>query len=267
MYKRRNINRRDKLMIYNEYQKKNIKDVARSGRRILQELIDSICPNITTTGDIELMARKLVNMSAAKSSFFGYSTLSPDGKPVMPYPCYTCISINEEVVHGIPSMERIIKPGDLVTIELGINRDRYHADLATTVWVAKKETHPLIEAANEAFEAAVEVCKDGCPIREIAIAIETVALRRDLFVVDALTGHGVGRRLHEEPIVPNSTRVPCEGELKCGTILTIEPMFCEGSNEIEMHPNRITVLTKTRKPSVHVEHMLYITKEGCEILS
>ena len=100
----------------------------------------------------------------------------------------------------------------------------------------------------------------------IPIAIETAALKHDVFVVDAMTGHGIGRKLHEEPAIPNSTRMRCEGALKAGMVLAIEPMFCEGSNEIELHPNRITVLTKSHKPAAHIEHMIYITKDGCEIL-
>lgn len=253
-------------MIYSEFKKKEIKQVVSSGKQLLQQLVESIRPDFTTTGDIEIMARGIVHYIGAKSSYYGCGLRSLDEKSVITYPFYTCISINEEVVYGIPDMNRIIKTDDLVKIDIGINRG-FHADLSTTIWAGNTEEHPLIVAANEAMESAMEICKDGCPIREIAIAIETTAMKHNVFVADVLTGHGVGRKLNEEPMVPNSTRSTCIGELKAGMVLSIEPIVCEGGSGIELHPNRVTILTRSHGLSAHVGKMVYITKDGCEALS
>jgi methionyl aminopeptidase len=255
--------KKGKIMI-NKMKFKEIKLTAEIANKIIDELIDAICPNITTTGHLEEMARKLINRSGAKSAFFGYSPPFNSS----PYPFCTCISVNEEIVHGLPSGNRMLKPGDLVTIDLGLKLGGWCADLAKTIEVPglNTETHNLIKATESAIESVSKIMKDGTTIKDIAIAIEMEANKHDVFVVDGLTGHGIGKHVHEEPTIPNTTKMDCNGVLKEGMVVCVEPMFCEDGSEIELSNNQWTVITKTRGRSSHLEKMFYIKKDGCEML-
>lgn len=251
------------MSIYNQYEKKDIQRTKNICQKIIDELIESIVPDKTTDIDLELHARELVQHSGLRSAFYGYRPRFSEGQA---YPFYLCVSFNNEIIHGLPTT-RTLKTDDLLTIDLGIKSKNTCADLAQTIWIGhKKDKHLLIQATEEAFADACEVIKDGLPISELALSIEMCALRNLVHVAEGLTGHGCGKKLHEEPSIPNSTSTSCIGELKKGMILCIEPMFCENSGGVMISPNKWTILTQSGGLSAHYERMVYVTQDGCEIL-
>lgn len=190
------------------------------------------------------------------------STLGYEG-----YPASVCISINDEVVHGIPG-NRIIKDGDIVSIDLVLSYKGYHADATRTYIIGNvsEEVKALVENTKQAFYEGVKVVKEGARIRDISRAIETYAHEHGLSVVEELVGHGIGSNMHEEPDVPNfddnnMTR------LKAGMTLAIEPMLNLGSKEVYLEDDDWTVKTQDGKPSAHYENTVLVTKDGYEILT
>jgi len=252
-------------MIYNQFQKKCIKEVALSARRIIDELIDSIQPDITTTYDLDIMSKRLIGISGAKAVLFG--SYIPINKTNSLYTHHIFISINDEIVYGAPSPSRVIHKDDLVKINLCISRDRYYADLAKTIWVGNDSEHKLVSVAKEAINNVIDVCKSGCSVYDLSIAIETTALKHDCYTIDVISGHGIGKNPHEDPMIPNSSNVKYEYNLVAGNIITIEPVICSEKTEIEVSDNKYTILSKNHCLSAHIGNMLYVTDGGCEILA
>ena len=183
------------------------------------------------------------------------------------YPASVCISINDEVVHGIPG-KRIIKDGDIVKIDLVISYKGYHADATRTYVIGDvpSDIKDLVDNTKKAFYAGVSVLKDGVRIKDISKAIEDYAHSHGLSVVEELVGHGIGTKMHEEPDIPNfntfdSTR------LKAGMTIAIEPMLNLGSKDIYIEDDDWTVKTIDGKPSAHYENTVLVTKDGYEILT
>lgn len=190
------------------------------------------------------------------------STLGYEG-----YPASVCISVNDEVVHGIPG-NRIIKDGDIVSIDLVLSYKGYHADATRTYIIGNvsDEVKALVENTKQAFYEGVKVVKEGARIRDISRAIETYAHEHGLSVVEELVGHGIGSNMHEEPDVPNfddnnMTR------LKAGMTIAIEPMLNLGSKKVYLEDDDWTVKTQDGKPSAHYENTVLVTKDGYEILT
>ena len=183
------------------------------------------------------------------------------------YPATSCISINDEVVHGIPR-ERKIKNGDIVSIDLVLNYEGYHADATRTYIVGNvsEEVKNLVQDTKDAFYAGVSVVKAGMRVRDISRAIESYAHSHGLCVVEELCGHGIGLEMHEDPDVcnfddGNKTR------LKAGMTIAIEPMLNLGSKEVYLEDDGWTVRTKDGLPSCHYENTILVTKDGYEILT
>ncbi len=190
------------------------------------------------------------------------STLGYEG-----YPASVCISINDEVVHGIPG-KRIIKDGDIVSIDLVLSYKGYHADATRTYIIGNvpEDVRALVENTKGAFYAGVAEVKEGARIRDISRAIEKFAHEHGLSVVEELVGHGIGTSMHEEPDVPNFDDNNMT-KLKAGMTIAIEPMLNLGSKRVYMEDDDWTVKTWDGKPSAHYENTVLVTKDGYEILT
>ena len=183
------------------------------------------------------------------------------------YPASVCISVNDEVVHGIPG-KRVLKNGDIVSLDLVLSYKGYHADATRTYIIGDvpDEVKALVEDTKGAFYAGVSCVKEGARIRDISRAIEDYAHKHGLSVVEELVGHGIGSKMHEEPDVPNfddNNRT----KLKAGMTIAIEPMLNLGSKEVVMADDDWTVKTLDGKPSAHYENTVLVTKDGYEILT
>lgn len=185
------------------------------------------------------------------------------------YPYSICISINDEVIHGFPVKEKIFKNGDLVSLDLGLMYKGYYSDMAYTIPVGEidEEKRKMLEIGERVLYKAISLAQVGNRIGDISNTIETISKRFGYSVVKEFIGHGIGRKLHEEPEVPNFGSKDSGPYLKEGMTFAIEPMICMGSGEVYVDKDGWTVKTKDGKPSVHFEHTIAITKNGPIILT
>lgn len=236
------------------------------GRRlaaILQELKGLVRPGVTTV-ELDERARELVAAGGDEASFFNYR---PAGSRLA-YPAALCVSVNEEIVHGIPS-KRALKEGDLVTLDLGLKHRGLYTDSAITVPVGKvsQEAQNLLNLTTEALAAGIAAVKVGGHLGDVGAAVEAVARRAGFGVVTDLAGHGVGYGVHEDPYVPNYGR-PGEGEeIKEGLVIAIEPMFTLGRPETKLEADGFTFSTLDKSLACHCEHTVAVTKSGPVILT
>jgi methionyl aminopeptidase len=212
-----------------------------------------------TTWDLEECAVAYLARNTVKGAFKGY----------MGYPANLCTSVNEEVVHGIPSKKRVLKDGDIVSIDFGVFHDGFCGDAARTFPVGKVE--PVLERLMAVTEASlvrgIEACVIGNRLGDLSSAVQGAVEAEGFSVVRDFVGHGIGRQMHEEPQVPNFG-VPGTGpKLLAGMVLAIEPMVNEGGWGVEILKDGWTVVTRDRKRSAHFEHMVAITQDGPEILT
>jgi len=224
---------------------------------VLREVTGRVGPGVTT-GELNEFARERIEALGAKSSFYGYRN----------YPGYICVSINEEVVHGIPG-HRKIAFGDIVSIDCGVEYDGYIGDTATTVMVGVREPEVirLVKVTEEALQAAISKAVAGGRLSDISHAVERVVSEAGFAVVRDFVGHGIGRKLHEEPQVPNFGPPGKGPRLKPGMTLALEPMVNMGDAEVEVTEDGWTVLTRDRKPSAHFEHSILVREGPAEILT
>ncbi len=214
-------------------------------------------PGITTK-ELENIARKFMEENGCTSSTIGYEG----------YPGYLCISVNDEVVHGIPG-KRKLKNGDIVSLDISIKYKGYHSDSAATypVGTVTEKKKYLMEHTKEALYEGIKQVKEGATIGDIGHAIEQCAHKYHLGVVRELCGHGVGTELHEDPNVFNYGKPHTGMVLKAGMTIAIEPMLNLGTKEICMLDDDWTIVTMDGKPSAHFEHTVLVTKDGYEILT
>ena len=216
-----------------------------------------IKPGITTK-ELDKLAEDYIRERGATPSFKGY-----DG-----FPGTICASINEEVVHGIPS-NRKLKEGDIISIDIGACYKGYHGDSAWTYPVGKisKEKEHLLKHTEESLFQGLSVIKDGIKVGDIGYAVSKYAKEHKLSVVEELVGHGVGTNVHEEPDVPNYGKQNTGAVLKEGMVIAVEPMLNLGTRHIYILDDDWTIITADDKPSAHFEHTVLITKDGYEILT
>lgn len=240
---------------------KNELDILRESNVIaaetLQEIKRFIKPGVTTM-ELEMAAREFIDKKGAKSAFKGYRN----------FPGYICTSINEEVVHGIPG-KRILKEGDIVSIDVGIKWKNYYGDTTVTVGVGEIgiNAKKLLEIAKESLSRAIDKSRPGNRLFDISFAIQSCAESYGYSVVRDFVGHGIGSKIHEEPQVPNFGSPHKGPRLVPGMVLAIEPMVNEGGYEVNILPDRWTVVTRDRKLSAHFEHTVAITEKGPWVLS
>ncbi len=192
----------------------------------------------------------------------------PSFKGYMGYPASLCVSVNEEVVHGIPT-SRPFKEGDLVSIDIGAVYQSYHSDMAVTIPVGKisKQKEKLLSVTRDALYIGIEQARSGNHVSDISHAIQKYAEKNRFSVVRELVGHGVGKSLHEEPQIPNHGK-PGEGPvLESGMTIAIEPMVNMGNAKVKVKDDKWTVVTVDMMPSAHFEHTIVITHNGAEILT
>jgi len=224
---------------------------------ILAALREAIKPGVSTL-ELNILAEELCAKKGAKPAFKGYRG----------YPFSLCVSVNEVVVHGLPS-KRKLKEGDIVSLDFGALVDGYYGDAAITVPVGKisERAKRLLRVTEEALYKGIEQAIAGHHLYDISAAIQRHAEVHGYAVVRQFVGHGIGRALHEDPQVPNFGKPGRGVKLKAGMVLAIEPMINEGTYEVEILADGWTAVTKDRKLSAHFEHTVAITKNGPEILS
>ena len=212
-----------------------------------------------TTGEIDRIAREELKKRGAKPAFLNYHG----------FPGVICVSINHEIVHGIPSDKRALKDGDIVGLDFGCVIDRFYGDSAVTVGVGKieAEAERLIRVTRESLERGIAAVKAGARVGDIGAAVQSHAEAAGYGVVRDFVGHGIGRALHEEPPIPNYGKAGSGPRLKAGMAIAIEPMINAGGVEVETLADGWTAVTKDRKLSAHFEHTVAVTETGYEILT
>ncbi|MFZ5982211.1 MAG: type I methionyl aminopeptidase [Patescibacteria group bacterium] len=250
---------------------KTDKEIAsmREGGRRLAEIIEEIGRKILpgkSTLELDQLAEKLVFAKGGVPAFKGYGKES--GKP---FPGTICVSINQEVVHGIPKEEKIIQEGDLVTIDIGMKYEGMITDMARTYGAGKisREVQKIIEVSREALRLGETVLKDGIKLGDYSRAVEKYVHSKDFFVCRDLVGHGVGRELHEDPYVPNYVSGAPEEKiiLKKNMTLALEPIINGGTYEVKLGRDGWVWETKDGSLSAQFEDTVVITEDGCEILT
>jgi methionyl aminopeptidase len=239
-----------------------IEKMRRSGhivRQVLDDLRKLVAPGVTTM-DLEKAAAAKIKELGAKPAFKGYYG----------YPCVLCTSVNEEIVHGIPSSKRVLKAGDIVSIDCGVVLDGYYGDAAITVAVGDSvspERQKLMEVTEQSLYKAIEQAKLGNSISDIGGAVQEFVEANGFSVVREFVGHGIGTKLHEEPQVPNFRSRGGETRLREGMVLAIEPMVNSGGPEAKVLEDKWTAITADGSSSAHFEHCVAVTKDGPLILT
>ena len=226
--------------------------------KVHQELGKELRPGMTTF-EIDRIGEDMIRSYGCIPSFKNYEG----------FPASICVSVNDEVVHGIPSKKRFLQEGDIVSLDIGVNYKGYHSDAARTHGVGEitKEASDLIERTRECFFAGMQYAAAGCRLYQISAAIHDCADRYHYGVVRDLVGHGIGSHLHEDPQVPNFRKLGRGLRLRSGMTLAVEPMINAGTEMVEWLSNEWTVVTCDHRLSAHYENTVLITKEGPEILS
>lgn len=216
-----------------------------------------IKPGVTTK-QLDTLAHDYITSQDATCSFLNYEG----------FPASICTSINEEVVHGIPSFKKL-KNGDIISIDIGVNYKGYHSDSAWTYPVGKidEEVSHLLKHTEAALYEGIKEVKAGVRLNNIGAAIEKYALAHNLGVVKELVGHGVGQKLHEDPDVPNYGKYNTGMILKAGMTIAIEPMLTSGTEKIYILDDDWTIITRDNKPAAHFEHTVLVTEDGYKILT
>lgn len=247
--------------------KEEIEILREGGRRlhlILHKVKDKIAPEVSTK-DLDEYARKLVKEFGDEPAFLNYR---PEGARI-PFPAALCVSVNDEVVHGIPSKDKILKEGDIVSIDLGLKHRGLFTDMALTVPVGEvsKEKNNLIERTEEALYLGIAEARSGKTTGDIGARIEESLRPYKYGIVEILAGHGVGRAIHEDPYVPNFGKKGSGAKLKPGMVIAIEPMVNLGTKNVSLDKDGYTFRTLDGSPSAHFEHTVLITKGSPEILT
>ena len=230
-----------------------------AGYEILNVLQDAAVPG-ATTWDLDKIAAAELKKRGMKSPFLGYHG----------YPCVLCTSVNEVVVHGIPSKKIVLKAGDVIGIDFGVIHKGFVGDTARTVAVGGKtspEAQKLIDTTRAALEAGIAAAVVGARVNDIGKAVQAVAEAAGFSVVREFVGHGIGRRMHEEPQVPNYYSREASTRLRAGLVLAIEPMLTAGRPETKTLEDGWTAVTVDGSLSAHFEHSVAVTDEGPMVLS
>jgi methionyl aminopeptidase len=230
---------------------------------IVAETIDTVLAAVgpgVSTADLDAVAEAFIRERKATPSFKGYRG----------FPASICASLNEEVVHGIPSPKRILKEGDVLSLDFGAIWDGYHADSAITVFVAEPrsaEAEKLVRVTEEALEAGISQILPGGRLSDISHAVQQVVEGAGFAVVREYVGHGVGRSLHEDPQIPNYG-LPGRGpELRPGLVVAVEPMVTMGDWKTRVLADDWTVVTADGSLAAHFEHTIVVTEDGREVLT
>jgi methionyl aminopeptidase len=239
-----------------------VDQIARAGSIIaalFRELEPRVAPGVSTL-QLDAFCERFIRETPGAVPVF---------KGLYGFPGSVCVSINDEIVHGIPSAVRILEEGDVVSVDVGVRYSGWCADSARTFPVGEvaPETLRLLEVTEEALQRAIEAAVLGGHVGDIGHAVEQVVEGTGFSIIRDLVGHGVGRRVHEDPQVPNRGRPGTGVELKEGMVLAIEPMISAGSYQIRTLPDRWTMATSDGSISAHFEHTVALTGEGPRVLT
>ncbi len=247
--------------------KEEIKIMKEGGKRhaeILRLVAKKVAPGVSTK-ELDDYARKLIKEGGDKSAFLGYT---PEGVSY-PYPAALCVSVNDEIVHGIPNKKVILQEGDIVSLDLGLIHGCLITDGAITVPVGKisKEAKQLISVTKKALEVAIKAAKPGNTTGDIGHAVESFVKPFGYGIVKILSGHGVGYSVHEDPYVPNYGKPGTGEKLVPGMVIAIEPMLNLGSEYVCATDDEYTYITEDESISAHFEHTVAITEKGPIVLT
>lgn len=234
-----------------------MREAGRLAAEVLRVCREAVAPGVTT-GDIDELCLKTTRALGAESSTLGFCG----------FPGSLCVSVNEEVIHGIPG-KRVINLGDIVSLDVTVNYGGYHGDNAVTVAVGDipDSTAELIRVTRDALAAGIAAARPGAHLSDVSAAVQAVAREGGCGVVREFVGHGIGREMHEEPQVPNFGRAGRGPVLEEGMVFCIEPMFTRGSPAIRVLDDGWTVVTRDGQPAAHFEHTVAIGPDGAEILT
>ena len=239
-----------------------IEKMRRAGRVVREtlELVRSLVKPGATTMDLERAAEAKIAELGAKPAFKGYHG----------YPCVLCTSVNNEVVHGIPSAKRMLKDGDIVSVDCGAIIDGYFGDAAITVPVGEKidpKTARLLDVTEKSLHAAISVVRPGATLGDVGSAVQTVVEAAGFSVVRDFVGHGIGSAMHEDPQVPNFGEAGRGMKLRAGMVIAIEPMVNAGDADVVVLNDGWTAVTTDGSMSAHFEHTVAVTPTGARILT
>ncbi len=249
------------IYIKNSNEIKKMRESNRIVALLLKELETIISPGISTQ-ELNEFAEEIIKTEGGEPAFKGY--VIPG---LLPFPAAICASINSCIVHGIPSSKKILKDGDIIGIDVGVYKNGFYGDAARTYTVGKvsQKARNLLDVTLEALDRGISQARDGARVGDVSYVIGSFVAKKGYFVADSLTGHGVGRELHEEPIVPNIGVKGRGPRLKEGMTIAIEPMINIGTNHVKEVGWEFYVADNTL--SAHFEHTILITPQKAEILS
>ena len=239
-----------------------IDKMRRSGRivhQVLEAAKELVAPGVSTM-DLERVAERKIRDLGAKSAFKGYYD----------YPCVLCTSVNDEIVHGIPSEQRVLKAGDIVSLDCGVVLDGYYGDAAITIPVGDQispELQKLLDVTRESLARGIAAARAGNTVGDVGAAVQRHVEANGFSVVREFVGHGIGTRLHEEPQVPNYGNPGQGPKLRSGMVLAIEPMVNIGKPGTRLLNDKWTAVTEDGSYSAHFEHCIAVTKNGPLILT
>ena len=234
----------------------------RAAGRLVGEVLTALTPRVApgvTTAELDEIAEKMITDAGAIPAFKGYHG----------YPATICASINEEVIHGIPSGQRVLREGDILSIDVGASLEGYFGDSAITLPVGQvsEEAARLLTVTEEALYKAIDVAKPGGRVSDIGHAVQKHVEAYGFSVVRVFVGHGIGQRMHEEPQVPNYGEAGRGPRLAEGMVLAIEPMVNAGKPAVKVLSDGWTAVTRDKSLSAHFEHTVAITASGAWILT
>jgi methionyl aminopeptidase len=235
-----------------------MRDAGRIVSEILDELEKAVAPGVTTW-ELDKLAESLIYKKGAKPAFKGY----------LGFPCCLCASVNYEVVHGIPSKKRKLAEGDVIKLDFGVSYKGYYGDSARSVPVGSiaPEARSLIDATRESLDKAIEQIRAGNRVGDIGHAVQTHVEPRGFSVVRDFVGHGIGKKLHEQPQIPNFGSPGTGVALRPGMVLAVEPMVNLGTYNVEVLDDDWTAVTVDRKLSAHFEHTILVSEDGPQVLT
>lgn len=246
-------------------------ELMRESGALVARVLDLLQTEISvgmTTKQLDAMAEEYIRDHQAVPSFLNYVPKSDPG--VTPYPATLCVSINEEVVHGVPSTKRVIREGDIVSVDCGVYKGGYHGDAARTfvLGVIDEKVQLLVDATSESLARGISMAVAGNRLHDISSAIEDYARSFGFSVIENMVGHGIGSELHEDPAVPNYGRKNTGVKLREGMTLAIEPMIALGrSRRAVSRRGGWVAVTEDGKPSAHFEHTIVVRSGQAEILT
>lgn len=250
------------IALRSEMEIRSIREACRIAADVLDRVCALVVPGVTTY-DLDQAAKRFMSELGAESACYNYKVGSRR------FPAFTCLSVNEEVVHGIGSLRQVLRHGDIIAVDIAIRHKGWIGDNARTVALPPiaPNVQRLLDTTQDALRAGIAEARLGRRVGDIAHAIQSLVEARGMNVVREFVGHGVGRTMHEPPQVPNFGKPNTLEKLKPGMCIAIEPMVNLGTADIEYSNDHWTAITRDRRPSAHYEHTVHITPHGPEILT